>query len=181
MSQHTCPSWFSFSLDNFLRKRFHDPAKILGSYIKPGSTVLDIGCGPGYFTIPMAQMTGETGTVFAVDLQENMLNRMLARADQMGIRAHIKAIRCRPDDIMVREKADFILTFWMVHEVRDPGVFFKQVASTMKRESRYLLVEPKFHVTGKKYVELIRLAEAAGLKSREEPAISWSRSILFSL
>ncbi len=181
MNRHTCPSWFSFTLDNFLRKRFHDPVAILHDFIRPGSTVMDIGCGPGYFTIPMAQMAGETGTVIAVDLQRKMLDRMLARADRLGLRDRIKEIQCMPDDIMVRDKADFILTFWMVHEVRDTGLFFKQIASTMKKGSRYLLVEPKLHVTRNKYSEIARMAEDAGLKPQGEPAVSLSRSMLFSL
>ncbi len=181
MSQHTCPSWFSFSLDNVLRRRFHDPAAILRGHIQPGATVMDIGCGPGYFTIPMAQMAGETGRVIAVDLQKSMLDKMLYRAELLGLGGRLEAIQCKPDDIMVREQADFILSFWMVHEVRDAGLFFRQVAAAMKKDSRYLLVEPKFHVTGKRYGRITGRAEAAGLKPIEEPSVPLSRSVLFSL
>ncbi|HNW30493.1 MAG TPA: class I SAM-dependent methyltransferase [Spirochaetota bacterium] len=181
MSRHTCPSWFSFSLDNVLRRRFHDPAAILRGYIRPGNSVMDIGCGPGFFTIPMAQMAGENGTVIAVDLQKSMLDKMLSRAERLGLGGRIRAIQCSPDDIMAREKADFILTFWMVHEVRDADLFFKQVAAAMKQGSRYLLVEPKFHVSRKQYDRIKKTAETAGLKPLEEPAVPLSRSTLFSI
>ncbi len=181
MSQHTCPSWFSFTLDNFLRKRFHDPSAILRDFIRPGYTVLDIGCGPGYFTIPMALMAGESGKVIAADLQKNMLDRMMAKAAGLGLGGRIRAVQCTPDDIMVRDKADFILTFWMVHEVRDVAQLFRQIASVMKEGSRYLLVEPKLHVAGRRYREILELAGKAGLKPQAEPSVSLSRSVLFSI
>jgi ubiquinone/menaquinone biosynthesis C-methylase UbiE len=181
MSQHTCPSWFSFTLDNFLRKRFHDPAAILRDYIRPGNTVLDIGCGPGYFTIPMASLAGDSGTVIAVDLQGDMLEKMMAKADSLGLGGRIRAVQCKPDDIMVRAKADFILTFWMVHEVRNTENFFRQISAVMKQGSRYLLVEPKLHVTGRRYREILESAGRAGLKPQAEPSVSLSRSVLFSI
>ncbi len=181
MSRHTCPSWFSFTLDNVLRKRFHDPSAILRDYIRPGDTVMDIGCGPGYFTIPMALMAGEKGTVIAVDLQKIMLDKMLNRARMLGLIDRIKPVHCGSGDIMVRDRVDFILTFWMVHEVRDAGSFFRQITATMKKGSRYLMVEPKIHVTRKKYSEILETAGKAGLKPQGEPSVSLSRSILFSI
>jgi ubiquinone/menaquinone biosynthesis C-methylase UbiE len=42
-------------------------------------TVLDLGCGPGFFSIAMAQMTGASGRVIAVDLQSGMLQKLNAK------------------------------------------------------------------------------------------------------
>lgn len=180
MHLHVCPSWLSFILDNALRKGFHNPVAICGRYIQPGDTVMDIGCGNGYFTIPMSQMAGEAGTVIAVDLQRPMLDKMLLRARRLGLSGRIRAVQCGPGDIMVRDRVDFILTFWMVHEVGDAESLFRQIAATMKSGSRYLLVEPKLHVTKKKYREIVEKAARAGLRVQDEPVIALSRSILFS-
>ena len=57
-------------MDNPIRRIIHSPDKILGGYIEPGQTVLDLGCGSGTFTIAMARMVGEAGRVIAVDLQD---------------------------------------------------------------------------------------------------------------
>jgi 2-polyprenyl-3-methyl-5-hydroxy-6-metoxy-1,4-benzoquinol methylase len=140
-----CPSWLAFSLNNSLRRCLHNPEKILGEFVKPGSTVIDIGCGPGFFSAPMAQMAGPSGTVIAVDLQRKMLDKLMANAGRASLAQRIRTVECRFDDIVVREKADFILTFWMVHEVKDRPGFFRQVADNLGPGSSYLLVEPKIH------------------------------------
>ncbi len=79
LDQHTCPAWFSFSLNNALRRIIHKPEAILEGLINPGDTVIDVGCGPGYFTVPMAEITGSGGRVIAVDLQDAMLEKLAKR------------------------------------------------------------------------------------------------------
>ncbi len=56
MLKHRCPIWLSFTLTNVFRRLAHDPAAILGPFVRPGDTVLDFGCGPGFFTIPLARL-----------------------------------------------------------------------------------------------------------------------------
>ena len=47
---------YSGSLDNFLRRLTHKPQKILSPFIREGMTVLDMGCGPGFFTAELARL-----------------------------------------------------------------------------------------------------------------------------
>ncbi len=55
-SPHVCPHRFGFILDNWLRRIFQSPKKVAGPFIKPGDTVIDIGSGPGYFTIDISSV-----------------------------------------------------------------------------------------------------------------------------
>jgi ubiquinone/menaquinone biosynthesis C-methylase UbiE len=48
---YVCPAELAGTLDNFFRRIIHKPRKILEPYISGGMTVLDLGCGPGYFTV----------------------------------------------------------------------------------------------------------------------------------
>ena len=48
---HVCPWWFAYTFDNPLRRLVHNPEKMLQKFIKEGDTVVDIGCGMGYFSI----------------------------------------------------------------------------------------------------------------------------------
>ena len=52
---------------------------------KPGDVVADIGCGTGYLTIPIAGCIGGTGTVYAFDTSDRMLNVLQRRAEDLGI------------------------------------------------------------------------------------------------
>ncbi|MBK7711908.1 MAG: methyltransferase domain-containing protein [Bacteroidales bacterium] len=82
---YVCPATYSGSLDNFLRRLMHKPAKILSPFIKEGMTVLDMGCGPGFFTAELARLVGEKGKVIAADLQQEMLDKMILKVSSLGL------------------------------------------------------------------------------------------------
>ena len=75
-----CSHSHSFFLDNFVRRLIQNPKRIIGEYIQKGDTIIDLGCGPGYFSIDMAELTGDTGKVIAVDLQKEMLAKVGKKA-----------------------------------------------------------------------------------------------------
>ena len=91
LSIHVCPWWLAQALDNPIRRIIHSPDKILGGYIEPGQTVLDLGCGSGTFTIAMARMVGEAGRVIAVDLQDEMLQLIRQKAVKEGLASRLGA------------------------------------------------------------------------------------------
>jgi 2-polyprenyl-3-methyl-5-hydroxy-6-metoxy-1,4-benzoquinol methylase len=53
-NNRVCPVEKAKHLDSFFRKILQNPQKILRKYINKGMTVLDFGCGPGFFTIEIA-------------------------------------------------------------------------------------------------------------------------------
>jgi len=116
-----CPVELANSLDNKIRRWLQDPQKILSPYLKEGMKVLDVGCGPGFFSIELAKMVGKGGKVFSVDMQEGMLQIIRNKINGTSLEGIINLIKCEQDEIMVPEKVDFILAFYMVHEVPDTG------------------------------------------------------------
>ena len=74
-SNRICPVERAGHLDNRIRRWLQRPRNILAPYVKAGMTVLDIGCGPGFFTIDMARIVGDSGRVIAADLQAAMLQK----------------------------------------------------------------------------------------------------------
>lgn len=179
--KHVCPRWLCFTFDNVFRKLLHDPYKILQPYIKEGDTVLDAGPGIGYFTIPLAEMVGDRGRVIAADIQQKMLSVIKKRAKQQDVEGRIILQLSSSDSLGVDIKVDFILAFWMVHEVPDKPLFLTQLRSLLKDDGRFLLVEPKFHVTKRKFTASVRLALKAGFALDDSPQISLSKSALFRI
>lgn len=179
--KHVCPSWLCFTFDNPLRKRFQDPYKILSPYIRPGHTVVDIGPGKGFFTIPMCKIVGREGRVIAVDIQERMLRALQQRASEAGLAANLITNHSRPDDFGLDVKADFVLAFWMVHEVPELPHFFVNIREIMKPKASFLIAEPLFHVTKKAFDNTLRTAQKMGFKIVDEPEISFSYAAILVL
>jgi ubiquinone/menaquinone biosynthesis C-methylase UbiE len=175
-----CPRWICFTFDNALRRLVQDPDRMMRPYIKEGDVVLDIGPGIGYFTIPMARMVGERGRVIAADIQEPMLRGIQKRAQRAGVQNRIKLHLAGRDALGVTETVDFILAFWMAHEVPDESMFFAQLYSVLKEGGRFLLAEPKLHVTRTQFEAAIEIAEKVGFKLLERPGVSLSLAALFT-
>lgn len=176
---HVCPWWLAFTFDNPLRRFVHNPEKMLKKFIRQGDTVVDIGCGMGYFSIGMAKMVGAEGRVISVDLQEKMLERVRFRAEQKGFLSRIRLHKCSSDKLGVNEQADFALGFWMVHEVRNKESFFDEIVAFLKPGAHFLLVEPKIHVTEPYFRKIADIAAKAGLKQCSEEKVGLSRAMLF--
>jgi ubiquinone/menaquinone biosynthesis C-methylase UbiE len=180
-SSRICSWKHAFALDNPIRRLIHDHQKILGGHIKPGQTVLNVGCGPGTFSIAMAKMVSESGKVIAVDVQEKMLQILRKKAAQQGLDSRIVTHKCDPGRIGISEKVDFALAFYMVHEVSNAGAFLKGVVSLLKPKGTLLVVEPKFHVSATAFGNIIEVARQAGLSPTYWPKIRFSRSKLLLL
>jgi ubiquinone/menaquinone biosynthesis C-methylase UbiE len=174
-------SWrYAGLLDNPLRRLLHNPAKIFGGLVKPGQTVVDLGCGPGYFSMGLAKLVGEGGRVIAVDLQPEMLDMARRRATQLGLLSRIQFHQCPPDRIGIDQPVDFALAFWMIHEVPNVEAFLREIRGFLKPEARFLLVEPKFHVTVASFRETIDLACTVGMRPCAEPSIRISHAVLLA-
>lgn len=178
--QAICPAWFAFSLDNRLRRLVHDPERILASYVKPGMVCADIGCGPGFFTLALARLAGPGGQVIAVDLQPRMLARMQENAARHNLSSGIAARQCRPDDLMIQERLDFALAFWMVHEVskRQRPSFFAQLGGAMKPGGLVLVTDPGVPWLSPDFRRSMEAAQMAGFAVIDHPRISLSRTAL---
>jgi len=168
-------------LDNRIRRIFQNPQKIAGPYLEEGMTAIDIGCGPGMFTLAMAAMVGDTGCVIAVDVQQEMLDVVKAKSDRLGFSSRIRFHQSKPETLGVSEKADFVLSFWMVHEVQDRDAFLREVRDLLKPDGKYLIVEPSMHVSSAAFADTIGAAERAGLKAVLSPHVFFSRATLFTL
>ena len=98
--------------------------------VRRGFTVVDVGCGPGYFTIPLAEIVGDSGRVYAVDVEDVMLGDLRNRAaERPGLR--VDTLRSIEDEIPLPDQSvDLAFMACVLHELDGLG--------TLREASRVL-------------------------------------------
>lgn len=179
--KRVCPVSLAGSLDNIFRRWVQRPRAILGPYVREGMTVLDFGCGPGFFTIALAHMVGESGRVIAADLQEGMLDKVRSKIRGTDIEKRITLHKTEKNRIGLSEQVDFALVFYVVHELPDQLEFFQQLASIVKPGGQVLVVEPPLHVSRADFAETVSKAREAGFQPAPGPKMLFSKAVLLKM
>jgi ubiquinone/menaquinone biosynthesis C-methylase UbiE len=117
------------------RKQQHDPHKVLNeARVTEGMIIADLGSGPGFFTIPLAQITGEKGLVYAVDSNQEMLNGLEENVAKSEVNPNI--IKMVNSDVcntgIPKGSVDLVLFANVLHEVEDKKAFFQEVRRISK-------------------------------------------------
>ena len=80
-------------MESRLRRRFFDPVKTLkAAGIQSGQEVLEIGCGTGFFTIPAAELVGDGGHLYAVDIHPLAIEQVAGKVQDAGL-TNVKLIK----------------------------------------------------------------------------------------
>jgi ubiquinone/menaquinone biosynthesis C-methylase UbiE len=99
-----------FAHDNWLRRRFMDPRKFAERYVREGQVVADLGCGPGFFTLALAEAVGPDGKVFAVDSDERAVRAVERKAVERGLGTiDARAVSASQLEFIADGSVDFVL------------------------------------------------------------------------
>jgi cyclopropane fatty-acyl-phospholipid synthase-like methyltransferase len=101
---------------------------ILG--IAPGKTVADIGAGSGWFTVRAAKRVGETGTVYAVDINPEAIRYINSRIRKENLH-NIKPILGKPDNPLLPGTVDAVLLLKTYHEVAQPITLLRNLRASL--------------------------------------------------
>jgi ubiquinone/menaquinone biosynthesis C-methylase UbiE len=173
-----CPLEKAKNLDNLFRRIIQNPKRILRKFVKNGMDVIDVGCGPGFFTIPLSKMVGENGKVVACDLQEGMLNLVKQKIEK-GKLKNIILHKTSEDKIGYEGKFDFILAFYIAHEVPNQKNFFIELNSMLNDNGVILLAEPKSRVSKDEFDNSLTIASEVGFDVKNNK-IAFSYSAVLS-
>ena len=154
-------------LDNRFRWFLYRPYRLAERYVKPGSRVLDFGCGPGFFTREFAKRVGDNGTVISVDVQEDMLHILREKMEPEGLMPRIMTHLCAPDTIGLPKgfegTVDAAFALFVVHEVPDSQNLFQEISSLLVPGGLFFYSEPPYIVSGREFRANLVKAEKAGL------------------
>ncbi|MBI5599489.1 MAG: class I SAM-dependent methyltransferase [Deltaproteobacteria bacterium] len=130
--------------------------------LKKGMVFADIGCGPGFFVLPASRIVGESGIVYAVDTQEEMLAELKKRA----FSPNIVPVKSGENTIPVDDgKVDFALLAYVLHEAESKPLFLGEVKRILKDGGKVLVLdwEKKEEDHGPPFEERVPRLEAVGL------------------
>jgi ubiquinone/menaquinone biosynthesis C-methylase UbiE len=178
---HVCPWWIGYFLLSPLRRTLQNPDRILAPYVREGMTVLEIGPGMGFFSLPLARLVGKSGRIICVDVQERMLDKLKKRARKSGLLDRITAILTEGNSLHIEkyeDQVDFALAFSVVHEVPDQVRMFDEVYHSMKDGALLLISEPEARVAKEDFQNTIKTARASGFREEASLDIRKSYSIL---
>lgn len=155
------------------RREWQNPEEILDQIgIEKGMTVADLGCGPGFFTLPIARKIGPEGLVYAID-RDNDASEYLRKTVE-GENAVGKSIRIINSDVSNTEipKGSVDVSFFanVLHDIENTGKFIAEIRRISKKDA--LIVDIDWEKPGKRDVrgppEEIRISEADAEKIFEK-------------
>jgi ubiquinone/menaquinone biosynthesis C-methylase UbiE len=126
-----CPSSLSWLVDLPIRRRYMRPV-LDRMGIKPGETVLELGPGPGAFTVDAARRLGFKGKLIAVDIQPEMIAQVEERVERAGltnVETHVASAYELPIEDASVDRA-FLIT--VLPEIPDPVRGLREVYRVLK-------------------------------------------------
>jgi SAM-dependent methyltransferase len=118
------------------------PAEVLRIMgLRPGDVVADVGAGSGYFTRRMAPLVAPGGTIYAVDVQQEMLDILAESVEEAGLTGIVPVLGTADDPGLPEGGIDWILLVDVYHEFAEPVVMLEEMRRALKPTGRVALVE----------------------------------------
>jgi predicted methyltransferase len=130
-----------FSYEGWGRDRWQQPERVIATLaLQPGMRVADLGAGGGYFTFRLADAVGPSGIVYAVDVDDGLLEYVRARAAETGY-ANVVAVRAAPDDASVPARVDLLFTCNTYHHLEDRVRYLAGVRRYIRPGGRIAVID----------------------------------------
>ncbi|MCP8303959.1 MAG: methyltransferase domain-containing protein [archaeon] len=128
------------------RKIWQDPEEILGVVeIKPDFVAADLGCGSGFFTVPLSQKVKK---VYGIDIQREMLEFLEQKIRRLKIR-NIEPLLSKENEIPLKDESlDLLVSINTLHEFDEKERMAEEMRRVLRRYGKLLIVDFKKEDTG---------------------------------
>jgi ubiquinone/menaquinone biosynthesis C-methylase UbiE len=125
------------------RDRWQRPLAVIAALdLKRGNTVVDLGCGAGYFALKLSSAVGPAGKVYAVDIRRLSLMFLWARSIRKNT-PNITTVLGTADDPHLPSRIDAVLLANTYHELERPNEILDRVFESLVPRGRFVVVDPK--------------------------------------
>lgn len=129
-------------LEDAGRDTWQKPEEILNALdIKEGQIIADIGAGSGYLTVKLSERVGVTGTIYAADIQQEMLDYISKRLVEKGIKNVSLVLGTMDDPKLPPNSLDIAILLSTYHEIAQPIDFMKKIKLALKPKGRLAILE----------------------------------------
>lgn len=121
--------------------QLHPKALLQSLGLQAGNHMADIGCGPGFFTVPAAEIVGPEGRVYAADVQSDMIAAIMTRVADLGLR-QVEIRKTSESDVSLPEHSlHMILLAFMLHEMTQRSLYLHRLRRTLRSDGRIVILE----------------------------------------
>jgi ubiquinone/menaquinone biosynthesis C-methylase UbiE len=126
-----------------IRTWHHPEISLEGIGLRSGMTFIDIGCGYGFFTIPAAQIVGEKGKVYAVDIDAPAIDQLKREAAEKGLKNIRADVGVAEETVFCNECADIVFYSIVLHDFRDPAKVLRNANRMLKPSGKLVNLDWK--------------------------------------
>lgn len=114
----------------------------------PGDRVADIGAGGGYFVFPLADAVGETGKVYAVEVEEGKVARLREKVAGRGV-SNVEVVLGEYDDPLLPDRGiDLVFLCDTYHHIDERETYFSRLRADLRPGGRVAVVDTRDDLTG---------------------------------
>jgi cyclopropane fatty-acyl-phospholipid synthase-like methyltransferase len=164
-----CPVWLRWlvELDNPFTQTNRADVIVRNLDLQPGMQVLDIGCGPGRLTVPVARQIGPQGEVVAIDVQAGMLRRAQAKAQAANL-TNIRFLQVGVGEgKLEHSRYDRAVLVTVLGEIPDRERALKEIFKALKPGGILCVTEVIFDPHFQSRDAVLRFASAVGFREKK--------------
>ena len=122
-------------------EKLHPKALLQSFGLQAGNFMADIGCGPGFFTIPAAEIVGPNGKVYAADVQSDMIAAIMTRVADLGLH-QVEIRKTSETEVSLPERSlHLILIAFMLHEMSQRSLYLHRLRHALRSDGRIVILE----------------------------------------
>jgi ubiquinone/menaquinone biosynthesis C-methylase UbiE len=161
-------------LESEERKTWQNPDEILAQLdLKQDYVVADLGCGSGYFSVPIARKVKK---VYGIDVQQKMLDFLKKKIRKQKI-SNIETLLSEGNEIpLENERVDLLLTVNTLHEFHEKEEIAKEIKRVLKPSAKAVIVDFVKKETGRGPPVKIRVSKKQAIDLFENEGLKFQKS-----